>query len=134
MPTYIPSAQRNRAADAVTARANGGNLIIYGGTVPADADAALSGNAVAATLPMGNPAFGAAVDGVATANAIATAQASATVNPVTFFRVVEPGGAVVFQAGAGLSGSNEQLILSSLSFVQGGNVGVSALTYTQAKT
>jgi len=60
---FIPTAQRNRAADAVCVRANSGTLVIYGGTVPANADAALvGGNTAGATLGMSATAFGAAVN------------------------------------------------------------------------
>lgn len=127
----ITTANRNRAADAVCARANSGSLRIYGGTMPADANAALSGNTLLASLPMSATAFGAAVAGVATANAI-TADASAdATGTATFFRVLESDGVtVVFQGTAGTSGT--ELILSTASIAETGNVSVSALTYTQA--
>lgn len=128
---FIPAAQRNRAADAVCARANGGSLVIYAGTAPADADAALAGNTVLATLAMSATAFGAAAAGVATANAItqdASADASGT---ATFFRVLESAAAVVFQGTVGTSGA--ELNLNSTAIVAGGTVSVTALTYTQAK-
>ena len=128
---FIPASQRNRAADAVCARANGGSLIIYSGTAPASADAALSGNTVLASLSMGNPAFAAASNGVATANAI-TADSSADASGVaTFLRVFETGGtAVVMQLSVGTSGAD--CILSSVNIVTGGPVSISSLTYTQA--
>ena len=128
---FIPAAQRNRAADAVCARANGGTLLIYNGTVPASADAALSGNAVLATLGMGSPAFGAAVNGVATANAITADSAADATGFATFFRVMETGGTVVvFQGTVGTSGA--EINLSTVSITAGGPVSVSSLTYTQA--
>lgn len=130
---FIPSAQRNRAADAVCARANSGTLLIYGGTAPVDADAALSGNTVLATLTMGATAFGAASAGVATANAITADSSADATGTATFFRVLETGGTlVVFQGTCGTSGA--ELNLNSVSIVLGGNVSVSSLTYTQAKT
>lgn len=129
----IPTANRNRSADATCVRANGGRLRIYGGTVPANADTALvAGNVLAADLGMAATAFGAAVNGVATAAAIAAdTAADNSVNPVTFFRVTEPDGTtVVFQGTVGTSGA--ELNLSSTNVVAGGNVSVSQLTYTQA--
>lgn len=128
----ITTPNRNRAADAVCVRANGGSLRIYGGTVPADANAALAaGNVLAAALAMSATAFGAAATGVATANAIAAdTSADNSVNPVTFFRVLESDGlAVVFQGTVATSGA--ELNLSSVNVVAGGNVSVSSLTYTQ---
>ena len=61
---------RSAATDAQTARLNGGTVNVYSGTRPATADAALAGNTLLATGTFGSPAFGAAVNGVATANAI----------------------------------------------------------------
>lgn len=129
----ITTANRNRAADAVTARANSGNLTIYSGTPPTDANTALSGNTVLAVLPMSATAFAAASGGQANANAI-TADASAdATGTATFFRILETGGTVVvLQGTVGTSGA--ELILSSVSIVAGGNVSVSSFTYTQVGT
>jgi hypothetical protein len=130
--TALPLA-RNAALDSMVAQANGGSLRIYSGTAPANADAALSGNTLLAVLPLGATAFGAAVGGVVTANAI-TADASADANGTpTFFRLLASNGTtVVFQGTAGASG--QELNLSNLSggqIVAGGSVSVSSLTVTQ---
>ena len=124
---------RNAALDAMLSTAGNGSLRIYSGTAPADADAALSGNTLLAVLPLGATAFGAAVNGVATANAItADASADATGTP-TFFRLLASDGTtVIFQGTAGASG--QELNLSNLSggqIVAGGSVSVSSLTITQ---
>lgn len=127
----ITTANRNRAADAVTARANNGSLRIYAGTPPADANAALSGNTLLANLGMGATAFGAAVNGVATANAITADSSADATGTATFFRVLESDGTtVVFQGTVGTSGT--ELVLNNTSIVAGGNVSVTSLTYTQA--
>jgi hypothetical protein len=140
MGTFTAAAQttgltpaRNAAVDAMAALANSGSLRIYDGTPPANADAALSGNTLLAVLPLGATAFGAAVGGVVTANAItADASADATGTP-TFFRLLASNGTtVVFQGTAGASG--QELNLSNLSggqIVAGGSVSVSSLTVTQ---
>ena len=127
----ITNAQRSRAADAVCARANNGRLRIYGGTPPADANAALSGNTLLADLTLGATAFGAAANGVATANAITSDSSADNTGTATFFRVLESDlTAVVFQGTVGVSGA--ELNLSSVSVIAGGPVSVTALTYTQA--
>lgn len=128
---YITNANRSRAADAVTARANSGSLRIYSGTVPANADTALSGNTLLASLTVGNPAFGAASSGVATANAITADSSADATGTATFFRVLESDGTtVVFQGTVGTSGA--ELNLSSTSIVATGTVSVTSLTYTQS--
>ena len=58
------------AADAVCPLLNNGYLRIYSGTQPATADTALSSNTLLAELRFGATAFGAASNGVATANSI----------------------------------------------------------------
>jgi hypothetical protein len=127
----ITNAQRSRAADAVTARANNGRLRIYSGTAPADANAALSGNTLLADLPFGATAFAAAANGVATANAITTDSSADATGTATFFRALESDlTTVVFQGTVGTSGA--ELNLSSVSVIAGGPVSVSSLTYTQA--
>ena len=127
----ITTANRNRAADAVTARANTGSLRIYGGTVPADANAALGGATLLAVLPLSATAFAAAVNGVATANAITADSSADATGTATFFRVLESDGTTpVFQGTVGTSGA--ELNLSSTSVVAGGNVSVTSMTYTQA--
>ena len=128
---FITTANRNRAADAVTARANNGSLRIYGGTVPADANAALGGATLLAVLPLSATAFAAAVNGVATANAITADSSADATGTATFFRVLESDGTTpVFQGTVGTSGA--ELNLSSTSVVAGGNVSVTSMTYTQA--
>jgi hypothetical protein len=126
----ITNAQRSRAADAVTARANNGRLRIYSGTAP-DANFALSGNTLLADLTFGATAFGPAANGVATANAITADSSADATGTATFFRVLESDlTTVVFQGTVGASGA--ELNLSSVSVIAGGPVSVSALTYTQA--
>lgn len=130
----LANAQRNRAADAVTARCNSGVLRIYSGTAPATADTALSGNTLLAELTFGATAFGAAVNGVATANAITQDSSNDATGTPTFFRAFETGGSVlVFQGTAGASG--QELNISGLvggQIIAGGTTSISSLTYTQA--
>lgn len=130
---FIPAAQRNRAADAVCARANSGYIGIFNGTPPADADAALSGNATLAVLNMATTAFQPAVNGTATSNTLTLEVGGARATGIaTFLRAHEIGGAVVFQATIGTSGA--ELNLSTVSITAGGPVAITSLTYTQAKT
>jgi len=129
------NAARNAAINAMAALVDGGSLRIYSGTEPASANAALAGNTLLAELPLSATAFGAAVNGVVTANAItADTSADATGTP-TFYRLLTSGGTAVYQGDAAEDpGSGEELILSDLSagqIVQGGSVTVTSLTITQ---
>lgn len=91
----LANGQRSRAADAVTARCNSGKIRAYNGTPPANANTALSGNTQLAEMTFGATAFGAASNGVATANAITPdSSADATGSP-SFIRVFESDGTTV---------------------------------------
>jgi hypothetical protein len=122
----------NAAADAVTALASGGFLRIYDGTQPANADTAITTQVLLAELMLGTPAFGAAVAGVATANAITPDAGADATGTATWFRVTDSGSAALWDGSVGTSGCN--LNLSSVSIVTGDSVAVSAFTYTQKKT
>lgn len=125
-------AAANAAADAVVALANSGKVRIYDGTQPATAATAVTTQTLLAELTLNATAFGAAVAGVATANAITadgTADASGT---ATWFRVVKSDTTTVLWDGTvGTSGCD--LNLNSAAIEGGANVAVSAFTYTISK-
>ena len=126
------NAARDAAVNAISATLNSGEVLIYSGTAPANADAALSGNTLLAQLTLNATAFGAAASGVATANAITgDTSADATGTP-TFFRLRTSGSTVVYQGTAGASG--QELNLSGLTGGQiliGAPVSISSLTMAQ---
>ena len=123
----------NAAVNAVTALANSGLLRIYDGTQAADANTAVGVQVLLAELTLNATAFGAAVAGVATANAI-TADASANASgTATWFRVVKSDGTtVLFDGSVGTSGAN--LNLNSVAISIGAQVAVTSFTYTQSET
>ena len=126
------NAARDAAVNAISATLNSGEVLIYSGTAPANADAALSGNTLLAQLTLNATAFGAAASGVATANAITgDTSADATGTP-TFFRLRTSGSTVVYQGTEGASG--QELNLSGLTGGQiliGAPVSISSLTMAQ---
>lgn len=126
----------NAIVDQLDQGAGAGTLKIYGGSVPADADAALGGATLLATLTLSDPAFGAAADNTgkatATASAItsdATADATAT---ATFFRATDSNGLAIIQGSVGTSGAN--LNLNSTAIQAGAEVAVTAWTYDVSET
>lgn len=119
---------RSAATDAQTARLNGGTVNVYSGTRPATADAALSGNTLLATGTFGSPAFGAAVNGVATANTIGQDSSADAGAVPTFARLLTSGGASVADVTVGTSGT--ELIINASPVVQGLIVQFTALTWT----
>jgi hypothetical protein len=119
-------------ADAVCALLNGGKLRIYGGSQPATADTAITDQVLLAELTFGNPAFGAAVAGVAAANPI-TKDSSADANGnASWFRALKSDGTPVYDGSVGTSGCD--LNMNRIDIQSGGEVSVSALTYTQPKS
>lgn len=122
----------NAKCDARAALFDGGALRIYSGTQPATADTATGGgHTLLAELSFADPAFGAAVAGVAAANSL-TADASANATgTATWYRCVTSGGATIEDGSVGTSSAN--LVLSSTSISAGVSVSVSAFTITEPK-
>jgi hypothetical protein len=119
-------------ADAVCALLDSGFLDIYDGSQPASADAAVTTQTKLARLTFGSPAFGAAVNGVATAHAIAPDSAADATGTASWFRAMKADGVTkVFDGSAGTSGCD--LILDSTSIAQNAEVSVSSMTYTGNK-
>lgn len=129
------NATASAACDAMAALLNNGYLRIYdstGGTgQPATADTAIGSQVLLAELRFGATAFGAAVNGVATANAItADSDANAT-GTATWFRCLKSDGTtVVYDGNVNTAGGD--LNLNTTSIVQHATVSVTALTLTEA--
>ena len=104
-----------------------GTLVVYSGTIPASADAALGGAVALATHNMAGWTAGGT--GVITADAIANAVIAAT-GTAAFARIVD--GTKTMQLTVGTSGT--ELILSSLSYVSGEDSIVNSLTLTQPQS
>ena len=124
----ISDAAANAAVNALAALANGGSIKIYAGTQPANANTAITGQTLLATLTLNATAFANAVGGVATANAITSATAVAS-GTATFFRVFKSDGtSVVFDGTVGTSGCD--LNMNSNVISSGATVAISSLTFT----
>lgn len=139
LATSITTAARNAGNDAILALLNAGNeagqLRIYSGTAPADVNAALSGNTLLAALTLSDPAFAAAVAGVATASAISSDTSADATGTATFFRAGSMNSGTftpVIQGEVGTSGAD--LNLSSVAITAGGTVAISSWTHTQVGT
>lgn len=106
---------------------NAGKLRIYSGTVPTNADTALSGNTLLAELTMNADAFPAASSHLLTANAITADSAADATGTATFFRLLQSDGStVLLQGTCGTSAAD--MILNTTSIVSGANVSVSSFT------
>ena len=130
MTTSLSVAQRNLALDAALSPAcDLGYLQIYSGTIPTNADTALSGNALLASLRFGATSFGSASAGAKAANAVTAAASAAATGTATFFRALKSDGTtVVFQGSVGTSGA--ELNLNTVAIVAGSQVQCSSLSVT----
>lgn len=123
----------NAGADAEAALFNNGYLRIYSGAQPATANTALSGNTLLAELRFNATAFGAAVDGVLTANAFTADSAADASGTATFFRAFKSDGTSVLMDGS-VGTASANLILPTTSISAGQTVSVSSMTHTLPKS
>ena len=120
------------AADAVCPLLNNGYLRLYDGTQPATANTAVTTQTLLAELRWNATAFGAASNGVATANAITSDTSADATGTATWFRALKSDGTtVVFDGSVGTSGAD--LNLNSTAISAGATVSVTAFTYTENK-
>lgn len=126
MAVTLTNAARSAAADAVVDR-----LDLGSGDATGDIQLQTAGGAALATLNLSNPAFGAASNGVATANAISQGTVSGSSNPSTIAVAVfrDRANAEVFRCAVGTSGSD--INLSSVAVNNSDTVDITSLTYTQ---
>jgi hypothetical protein len=130
--TQLTNLWVNTQADQAGALLNGGIINVYTGTQPATGDTALSGNTLLVTLTFSNPAFGSAVAGVLTANAITSGTAVAT-GTATWFRALKSDTTTkVFDGTVATSSAN--LILPTVSITSGATVTCASFLFSVAKS
>lgn len=128
MAVQFATTVRNAMLDAITAQAGASALVnIYSGTKPTNANTALSGNTLLASLTCGATFAAAASNGTLTLNAITQDSSADATGTAVFFRVLKSDGTtVVWQGDVGTSGSD--LNLNTTSIAAGGPVSVSSWT------
>lgn len=119
----------NAASDALCALLDGGTLRIYGGVRPSALDPTIGTQPLLALLGFGVPAFGAAVAGMATANALAIDPNAAVTGSATWFRALASDGGVVFDGTVGLEGSGSDIEMKTTAIQAGAEVRVDSLTF-----
>jgi hypothetical protein len=127
------NAAANAMVDALAVLANTGYIRLYDGSQPANADTALSGQTLLAELRFGATAFGGAVAGVATANAITQDSSADATGTASWFRVLKSDGTSVLWDGS-VGTSSADLVLTTTSIVAGAAVAISSMTYTHPKS
>ena len=143
MASSITNASAIAAVDAVadlvdagSADANG-DLKMYSGTIPADADTALGGAVLLSTNEMAIPAFAGGIDANPGGRAIANAIVDATVGvtgTASFFRVTDRDNGAVYQGTVtGLAGGGD-IELNSVALQSGATLSITSLSITMPET
>lgn len=142
MTLFITNASAQAACNAVVDLVDvgstnaSGHILIYAGSVPADADAALGGATLLAELIMSNPAFGAAADispgARATASSITADSSANATGTASFFRMTNRDATAIVQGAVSTSGA--ELNLNSVSIVSGAQVSITSMTVTMPES
>ena len=122
----------NAAANAMTALLNNGVLRLYTGGQPTSANAAVSAaNTLLASLTFAATAFTAAVNGIASANAISDETSAPATGSALWFRCWSQGAiSAVWDGTVATTGGTADLLLNSIQITTGADVAVTALTLT----
>lgn len=132
MTAKMTNAAAIAALNAATALVGAsGKIRIYSGTVPTDADAALSGNTVLAEFAGSADFFPDATDGTGkattTANAISNDTSADATGTATFFRILTSANAAVFQGSITATGGGGDITVSTVSIVAGATISITSL-------
>jgi len=123
------TARKTSRAELVASWLDGGEVRIYDGTRPANADTAISTQTLLVTFALPNPS-GTVTNGVWTAGDIDLTLIT-TSGTATWARVVDSSGGTVFDADVGVSGSGALIELDNVSLVTGGYCTVVSFTLTE---
>jgi hypothetical protein len=126
------NAHVNAQGDALNAVYNGGKMRFYGGTQPATCDTATA-EATLVEFVLPNPCFGTSNAGVVTANAV-TDVVAALGGTAAWFRVWKADGTTGLQDGTiGVTAGQFDLVIDSVTIVQGVTQHINSWTHTVAK-
>jgi hypothetical protein len=133
MAIKLSNTARSAAANAVVDLADTGYIRIYDGTQAANPNTAIGAQVLLAELRFGATAFGAASNGVVTANSITGEDSALATGTATWFRVLQSDGTTVLWDGT-VNTTGADLNLDSVSLTIGGTVDITSMTYTQPES
>lgn len=107
---------------------NGALLKIYDGSQPSTPETAITSQTLLATVTLASPAFGSAVNGVITANAISDVTISAS-GTASWFRLLKSDGTTVIMDGS-VGTSSADLILNATALSSGATLSTTSFTFT----
>lgn len=123
------TARKTARGELVAGWLDGGEVRIYDGTRPANADTAIGSQVRLATLEMADPA-GTVTNGVFTAAAMADALIAET-GTAAWARVVDSTAATIFDVDVGGVGSGAFIELDNLSLIEGAYCTVVSFLFTE---
>lgn len=123
------TARKTSRAELVLSWLDGGEVRIYDGTRPTNADTAIGSQELLITLELDDPA-GTVTNGVFTAAAIAQTLIT-TAGTAAWARVVDSTGATIFDADVGLEDSGDLIEIDNVSLVEGAYCTVISFTLTE---
>lgn len=130
IPNNVRSAMADAAVDLIDAGPGAGTVQIRTGGQPATAGAAASGTLLG-TLTLSDPAFGAAVNGVATAGAVTGDSSADATGTAGWYRVLDSTGATVMDGAISEAGGGGDMILDKVTVIAGGTISITSWTVTQ---
>jgi len=122
---YSTGTRNAQQQGLITYAGTGAEIQLYTGTQPANANTALSGNTLLATLDIPG-GFGTDSSGTITVGAVSNTTAVAT-GTATFFRITKSDGTTVVMDGS-VGTSNADMIFNTVSFTTGDIVAISSGT------
>lgn len=129
----LSTAARNAAVAAIAglvdADAGAGKILIYDGTIPTDANTAVSGQVLLATVTLGDPAYGSATAGTVTGADPASVNAVAS-GTAAWFRQTDNSGDVVMDGDVTVTGGGGTMTLSTVALTTGSPVDITSLSLT----
>lgn len=129
----VSTSAANTKANAYATEMNAGIIRIYEGAKPANANAALGAATLLGELTFGNPAFGAAVAGLITANAITKDSAANNTGTAQFYRLFKADGVTPMGDGAcGVTGSGSDLEMPTTSITAGGEITCTGFAHQES--
>ena len=127
----VASAMANAFTTALDA-GTAGIIEIYDGTIPTNADTAVGAQVKLATLTFSGTSFGAASNGVITANAITSDSSADATGTATWARLLtQGGGTTIADVDVGTSGTT--IVMNTAAFTAGSEIAISAFTMTMPK-
>ncbi len=134
MATRISNAARSAAADGVVdlidAGSGPGTVQIRTGAQPATVATTATGTLLG-TLTLSDPAFGSAVNGVATAGTITGDSSADATGTAGWFRAFDSNGVAIIDGSITATGGGGDMTLDVVSVIAGGTINITSWTVTQ---